>query len=122
MAFVSTQTARASRPVNPRAGMAKRRARAKSVVVTYLSVAPNNQRSHEAATRSGIARRLAMLKRSSFAGEYDPVAHYSGDVFFVPGVTVVGVKDAAAVGICGEEDLFGGVVPHRFVGTKSITH
>src|SRR5207248_187075 len=34
----------------------------------------------------------------------------------------VGSRDAAAVGICSEHDLLGGVVPYRFVATKSITH
>lgn len=92
------------------------------VVVTYLSVAPNNAHRHEAVTRMAIARRLAALKRYAFGGEYDAAERYSGTVFFVPSVTVVGIADAAAVGIRGEQNLFGGVVPHEFVATKSITH
>jgi hypothetical protein len=94
----------------------------RGVVGTYLSLAPDNPRSHEAMSRMEIARRVAQLRRARFAGEYDPVTCYKGPVFFVPGVTVVGVRDAAAVGICNEHDVFGGVVPHRFVATKSITH
>jgi hypothetical protein len=40
----------------------------------------------------------------------------------VPSRTLVGVEAARALGIRGEDDLFGGVVPHPFVATKTITH
>ena len=57
----------------------------------------------------------------AYAGEYDPSARYPGRVYFVPGDTLVGLQ-AAGVGITGEPDLFGGVVPYPFVATKAITH
>jgi hypothetical protein len=91
-------------------------------VVTHLSSAPNNSRNHEAVTRRELARRLARLKRIEFAGEYDPGARYPGPLYFLPCDTLVGRDEAAALGVRSEEDLFGGIVPHRFVATKSITH
>jgi hypothetical protein len=122
MVSVSIPARRRNATMRDRHDARSRRIDASGVVVTYLSVEPNNQRSHEAVTRNEIARGLAALRHSRFAGEYDPVEHYMGSVFFVPGVTVVGINDAAAVGIRSEGDLFGGVVPYRFVATKSITH
>jgi hypothetical protein len=77
---------------------------------------------HERATHEAIARRLAVLKGYDYVGEYDPVARYSVPIYVVPGETLVGVAAALAVGIRGENDLFGGVVPHAFVATKAITH
>jgi hypothetical protein len=78
--------------------------------------------SHERATRAGIAERLAALKGFDFAGEYDPAARYPGPVYLVPSDTLIGLKAAAALGVRGEHDLFGGVVPHAFIATKAITH
>ncbi len=40
----------------------------------------------------------------------------------MPSDTLVGFDSAMALGIRSEDDLFGGVVPHRFVATKAITH
>jgi hypothetical protein len=77
---------------------------------------------HERATHAEAARRLAALKGFDFAGEYDPGARYPGPVYFVPGDTLVGVQTANALGIRGEDDLFGGVAPHAFIATKVITH
>ena len=49
-------------------------------------------------------------------------AHFPGRVYFVPSDTLIGVENAARLGIAGEQDLFGGVVPYPFVATKAITH
>ena len=76
---------------------------------------------HEAATREQIARRLAGLTGFEFAGEHDPSACWTGQPYFVPGDTLTG-ENAARLGIHGVDDLFGGVVPADFVGTKAITH
>lgn len=92
------------------------------VVITYQPRASGNERGHDAVTRMGIARRLAALKGFSFGGEYDPASVYKARVFLVPAQTLIGRKEAEAMGIHGEQDFFGGVVPHRFVATKSITH
>jgi hypothetical protein len=93
-----------------------------TVVALSLSGHEFAQR-HEKATRAGIAERLASLKGFRFAGDYDADARRAaGPVYFVPSDTVVGFEAARTLGIRGEDDLFGGVVPHAFVSTKAITH
>ncbi|ACA20424.1 biotin carboxylase [Methylobacterium sp. 4-46] len=76
---------------------------------------------HERATRAELARRLAALKDFDFAGELDPPFPHRGPVYLVPADTLVGAE-AAAFGVRGEHDLFGGVAPHACVATKAITH
>ncbi len=56
------------------------------------------------------------------AGEYNCSVCYLGRVYFVPSNTLIGIEQAAQLGITGERDLFGGVVPYPFVATKIITH
>jgi Protein of unknown function (DUF3182) len=94
----------------------------RGVVVTYALADSGDRDSHEARTRAGIATKLAALKGLGFAGEYDPDVRYEGAVYFVPSDALVGIEAAQALGIRGEDDLFGGVVPHRFAATKVITH
>ena len=77
---------------------------------------------HEQDTRATIARQLAALKGYIFAGKHEPRRRYSGPVYLVPSDTLVGLEAARALGVNGEHDLFGGVVPHAFVATKVITH
>jgi hypothetical protein len=90
-------------------------------VVTYAAIADED--SHIRAARIGLAKKLAALKGYGFAGEYDPSSPpaHAGRLYFVPSNTLLG-SAAAALGIGGEHDLFGGVVPHGFVATKVITH
>jgi hypothetical protein len=95
--------------------------RPQGTVVTYASQEAGYRDSHERATRIEIARRLAALKGFSFRGEYDASARYPGPMYFVPSNTLLG-GEAASLGIRGEHDLFGGVVPHAFTATKAITH
>jgi hypothetical protein len=92
----------------------------RSVVVVYSEGRPKG--SHEAITRTEIARRLAALKGCDFGGEFDPSARYPGSVYFVPSDTLVGTELARSLGIRSGQDLFGGVVPYPFVATKAITH
>ena len=92
------------------------------VVVSYAALGGISPRSHESVTRMEIAKRLARLKGYEFGGEYDGVRPSTGAVYFVPSHTLVGLDTADALGIHGEDDLFGGVVPYPFVGTKTITH
>jgi hypothetical protein len=77
---------------------------------------------HDYATCSEIARKLATLKHCAFAGEYDKRSSYPHTLYFVPTDTLVGSDHARSLGIIDEHDLFGGVVPHPFVGTKCISH
>lgn len=94
----------------------------RGVVVVHSDPGRGFAHGHERATREGVARRLAALKGYDFAGEYDPHARHPGPVYFVPSDTLVGLGAAAALGVRGEHDLFGGVVPRAFAATKAITH
>src|SRR5688500_20390992 len=76
---------------------------------------------HEVAARVAVARSLAALKGFDFGGGYDPALQHDGPLYFVPSETLSG-EDAARLGIRGADDLFGGVVPYPFAGTKTITH
>jgi hypothetical protein len=91
------------------------------VVVEYSPQGGGFADTHERITRAAVAQRLAALTGFAYAGEYDTSARYPDRVYFVPGDTLVGIE-AARVGITGEHDLFGGVVPYPFVATKAITH
>lgn len=77
---------------------------------------------HEKAVHEQLARRLAALQGLTFLGEYDRDAVYSQPLYFVPSGTIVGTQAARELGLDGEDDLFGGVVPQPFVETKAITH
>ena len=57
----------------------------------------------------------------AYAGEYDPRGHYAVPPYFVPANTLTS-EAASRLGIRGEHDLFGAVVPCAFVATKTITH
>lgn len=76
---------------------------------------------HERETLLGFARRLAALHGYAEGGWYQPGIWYPGHLYFVPSGTLE-AREAAALGIRGPGDLFGGVVPHAFVGTKAISH
>ena len=93
----------------------------RGVVVAYVSDQQAHASEHERITQAVFARRLAALKGYETGGLYDPRRHYPGNVYFVPGSTLT-TEEAAALGIRGPDDLFGGVVPHAFVATKVISH
>jgi len=93
----------------------------RGVVVSYPREADPNPASHENVTRRAISEKLAALQGYEYAGDYDDAGVYDGAVYFVPGETLT-LERAHALGIRGEKDLFGGVVPFTFVGTKTITH
>lgn len=94
----------------------------RGTVVRYAGSATQSERTHERASRTWVAARLARIKRYEYGGEYDPGARYDGPLYFVPNDTLVGVERARGLGIATEGDLFGGVVPHPFIATKTITH
>lgn len=95
---------------------------AHGTVVVYPGNAERSPCSHESATCRELARRLAEIKGYDFAGEFDAARSYSGALYFVPSDTFVTVEAAHQLGIHGEHDLFGGVVPFPFIATKTITH
>lgn len=89
------------------------------VVVVYDD--GRHEAEHERVVSLELARRLAELQDYEFAGMYSEAAEYRGRPYFVPMETLSG-RDSDRLGIESEADLFGGVVPADFVGTKSITH
>ena len=92
-------------------------------VVLYESAADRDRAGgHERHTRDRLARQIARLIGCEHAGEYEAGRRYPEPTYFVPSRTLVGLAAAHALGIHGERDLFGGVVPHAFVATKTITH
>ncbi|MET0682416.1 MAG: DUF3182 family protein [Casimicrobiaceae bacterium] len=93
----------------------------RGVVVTYPSGNAASHTGHMAATRNEIARHLATLTGFAYAGDYDALRHRDKPTYFVPSETMT-TEMAAHAGVSGESDLFGGVVPHPFVATKTITH
>jgi len=88
-------------------------------VVTYA--ANEGLTEHEIAARVAVARRIAALKGFEFGGGYQPALQRNTPLYFVPSDTLSG-REAGRLGIRGANDLFGGVVPHPFVATKTITH
>ncbi|HYZ32667.1 MAG TPA: DUF3182 family protein [Crenalkalicoccus sp.] len=107
---------------NGAAGDAARgRPAVRGLAVVYSADGRGFAHRHERATRAGIAERLAALMGVTFAGEYAPSGRGASPLYFVPSDTLVG-PEAAALGVRGEHDLFGGVVPHLFAATKAITH
>ncbi|MGZ3159179.1 MAG: DUF3182 family protein [Burkholderiaceae bacterium] len=96
-------------------------ARHQGIVVLY-PCKPCNRHGHEYLTHNEMARRLAHLKGYEYAGEFDPSCRYDRPLYFVPTDTIVTAESAQRLGMSGEHDLFGGVVPFPFVATKTITH
>lgn len=78
-------------------------------------------REHEIVTQRAIARRLAALMGIEFA-EGDSADGVTSLGYVIPNDTLMSLAAARRLGIRGEEDLFGGVVPYPFVATKVITH
>ena len=89
-------------------------------VVTYAPKDGDGITQHEIATRVEVAKALAQLKSFDFGGGYDPSLH-RGKLYFVPSQTLC-ADEARSLGIRGEQDLFGGVVPFPFVAHKTIAH
>ena len=75
---------------------------------------------HERASQTYIAQRLAALLKADYLAGEPPAP--SPAVYYVPSETLVGEAAAQALCIGGIDDLFGGVVPRAYVGTKAITH
>jgi len=88
-------------------------------VVTYA--ANEGLTEHEIAARVAVARTLAALKGFEFGGGYQPSLQRNKPLYFVPSETLSG-NEAGRLGIRGANDLFGGVVPHPFVASKTIAH
>ena len=87
----------------------------------------HNAPPHESASQEALARKLAGVLELDFIDDYRPGEYPPGGVYYVPSRTLVrpvSLQPAEQFiqGIRGDEDLFGGIVPHAFVATKAITH
>ena len=91
-------------------------------VVIHTPADARFRTTHEKAVHLEIAKRIAALKGSFFGGELDRARPCRSRPYLVPTDTIVGIDHAHGLGIFSEQDLFGGVVPHAFVGTKAISH
>ena len=90
--------------------------------VTFLACRAG-ARDHEIASQRHVAERLAALLGCAFAEAPDETGSLRGPIgYAVPNDTLDSIERAHALGIHGEDDLYGGVVPHPFVATKAITH
>jgi len=92
------------------------------IVVVHSCQPCADPEGHECTSQNRVAARVAALLGMRFAGEYDANAAYDLPLYFVPRETLPDTAHAARLGIRGEHDLFGGVVPHPHVATKVISH
>jgi len=92
------------------------------IVVVYSADPGGFDNSHEAVTWVELAKRIATLLGYEYAGEYERSGDYKRPTYFLPSQTIVGIDTAHALGIRSAHDLFGGVVPYAFVGSKAIVH
>lgn len=76
---------------------------------------------HEADTLRELARQIAELKGTQFAGEFDEACAYPDHRYLIPDDTLT-VTEARKLGVRSARDLYGGVVPFSFVATKLIAH
>lgn len=91
------------------------------MVVALVPDPEDSASEHERCTLLRVAERLAALRGDAAGGFHDPAVRHGGHVYFVPSSTLTAAH-AAALGIRGTDDLFGGVVPYAFVATKAIGH
>ena len=93
----------------------------RGIVLIYFSCLGGWLRPHQELMLAADAQTIAKLKRCDFGGIYQSERSYPGNLFFVPDDCLL-ADEAQSLGIRGSGDLYGGVVPHPFVKTKSITH
>lgn len=95
--------------------------RAEGIVAAFPRRAQASE--HDVASQDALASRLAALLGRSYVPGYRPSRHRGGPTpYYVPDRSIVGAARAAVLGINSSADLYGGVVPHAFVATKSISH
>ncbi len=92
-----------------------------SGTVLYYAVR-QHEPAHEKYIHRNLGQQLASLLNMTYAGDHTPQHQHQRPIYFIPSSTIVGLPQAQALNIHQETDLFGGVVPHAFIGTKAITH
>ncbi|CAB3709951.1 DUF3182 family protein [Paraburkholderia rhynchosiae] len=96
-------------------------ARALPVVLLHRKSPKAAPGGHEADTIRELARQIAELKGTQFAGEFDEECAYPAHRYLIPDDTLT-VALAHKLGVRSVRDLYGGVVPFPFVATKLIAH
>ena len=91
-------------------------------VVFYRCDRNASMAEHDLCTKAAVAKSIARLLGLEYAGQFDSRSSHLGPLYVVPSHTLAGTSLARRLGIRGPIDLFGGVVPFAFVGTKAITH
>lgn len=102
--------------------LALRRREAQETVMPFTRGLRGHASTHEQITREELVRRLADIKGCAYSTEELPQSIWEGRTYLVPSDTLVGLGTAHALGVHGQDDLFGGVVPQAFIATKAITH
>lgn len=92
-----------------------------AIVVVFHRDGHAARSQHERATQRALAGQLALLLGASECVEFDAARTYPPQRYFVPDDTLP-VCIADRLGIVTGDDLFGGVVPYPFVGTKVVVH
>ncbi|MBI6955312.1 DUF3182 family protein [Pseudomonas sp. CCOS 191] len=100
--------------------MAMPHSRAPKTAVVLLDTRAHTP-DHEQATHLKIAQYLAHLLGIDRV-ESAPVPSADARCYYVPSDTLVDSTRQMALGIHGEEDLFGGAVSHPHMATKAISH
>ena len=94
----------------------------RGIVIVYFSRLGTPLRDHQRALLTEDAKAIARFKQYDFLGDADNLTKdHDGHVYLVPDDTLL-ADEARHLGIRDCSDFYGGVVPHRFVKTKSITH
>ncbi len=91
------------------------------VVLVYRGQRKTVQSGHEVGTLWALARQIADLKGTTLAGQFDASEAYPAHRYLVPDDTLT-LTQARKLGVRSVRDLFGGVVPFPFVGSKVIAH
>lgn len=89
-------------------------------VMPWSAAGPGPRAGHQQASLERIAREAARLLGQPFCAQ-QPQTAWSQPPYLVPQATL-DEATALRLGVRTEADLLGGVVPHAFVATKTITH
>jgi len=91
------------------------------MVVVYFGQLGGRLTAHQKTMLEADAEAISGIKGYTFGGSYENARDYPPPLYFVPDDTLL-VQESEKLGIGHDQDLFGGVVPHPFVKTKSVTH
>lgn len=93
-------------------------------IAPYYSPSATMTNDHDRAGRAELVRRIARLANgrvsdSQSAGRGSALR--ASPMLVVPDA-VLGIEEAAAIGVTNDTQIYGGVTPHAFVATKIVSH